>query len=386
MQTFSYVEDYLELLGGYTTTLGVECQIKLARYDISIVGNMSSNTTYGQSLTDRQADLAVKLILKYRKQFLKHGVDVTPVENPQFRLALRQVDRTNTVTVADGCITVRFLYDRKMIDQLHEQRQISCGKMNFERKDKVWKIALTEPNVKWIVDWASSNSFIIDDRLLELQNEIVQEENSNYAITLIKQDTQYVITNAARSLINYIEEHCGGFSLDNIVNLLDSAGRLGYSVDDTIWQQKLGISSNMRSALEYIGGKQRCYVNPDSAMLTWILDYAELTDRYPICIYDPSDDTHLRESLERIFKKEQIVTFDKLGQTSTRHYTPESVKIMYAVKIPTTWNFRVPLLISTVEMMYGGKRMDLTQRAEKVIYYCNKITISRYNKEILNKW
>ena len=63
MQTFSYVEDYLELLGGYTTTLGVECQIKLARYDISIVGNMSSNTTYGQSLTDRQADLAVKLIL-----------------------------------------------------------------------------------------------------------------------------------------------------------------------------------------------------------------------------------------------------------------------------------------------------------------------------------
>jgi hypothetical protein len=371
MQTFPYIEDYLELLGGYSSSQSI--QIKLARYDNNIVGNMAVNTAFGQSLTDRQAELAVKLVLKYRKQFAKNNIDVTPAENPQYRLALRKVDRTNTLTVVDGMINVRFPYDRSWIDQLHDQRMISCGRMEFDRKGKVWKIAITEPNVKWIFNWASSKSFIIDDKLIELRKEILLEENSDYDIKLVSQGTRYTISNAPSSLITYVQKHCGGFSQSNIINLLDSAGRLGYSVDETVWQQQLDIRSDMRSALEYIGGKQRCYVNPDSTMFNWILDYAKLTDRYPICIYDPTDDLRIREKIIEIFNKKEIVLFDKLGKTSTRHYTPESVKIMYAVKIPTTWNFRVPLLVSTAEMMYGGKRMDLIQRAEKVIYYCNKM-------------
>ena len=186
MQTFPYIEDYLELLGGYTTSNGIHCQIKLARYDISIVGNMSSNTSYGQSLTDRQADLAVKLILKYRKQFLKHRVDVTPAENPQYRLPLRKVDRTATARVENDLVVLRFPYNRPMIDQLQDQRTVSKGRMEYFRKDREWQIALTEPNVKWIFEWCSVNNFEIDPQLQELYDIVESAEATPYEIKLIK--------------------------------------------------------------------------------------------------------------------------------------------------------------------------------------------------------
>jgi hypothetical protein len=44
---------------------------------------------------------------------------------------------------------------------------------------------------------------------------------------------------------------------------------------------------------------------------------------------------------------------------------------VYAHKIPATWKYSIPLLISTVEMMYGGKRMEWLNQAEKIAYCTN---------------
>lgn len=376
MQTFPYIEDYLELLGGYSTN-GYNCTIKLARYDISIVGNMSSNTAYGVALTDRQADLAVKLVLKYRRQFFKQGVDVTPAETPQYRLPLRKVDRKATASLENDMIVLRFPYNRPMIDQLHDQKTVSHGRMEYFRKDRKWQIALTEPNVKWCYEWIVNNGFDIDPKLQELYDIVETAETTPYEIKLIKTELGYDITNSSQSLKQYIQKELGGFDKDNTIKLLDNAGRLGYTVDDMIWQQDLKISDAMRSALEFLGGKHRCYVTPEPEMFEWVLDYVDMTDRYPVYIYDPHLNYNLQKIVQERFKANEIINFDDKGQTSSRHYTPESVKILYAVKIPTSWdmptNSQVPMVISTVEMMYGGRRMNLINRAEKVVYYCNKL-------------
>lgn len=373
MRTFPHVEDYLELMGGYTTQ-GHSCVISLARYDVSIVGNMASGTAYGTALTDRQADLAVKLILKYRRQFLKHGVDVTPVENPQYRLPIRKVDRTLTAELVDDVIVLRFPYNRQMIDQLQDQRSVSKGAMNYNRKEREWKIALTEPNVKWIYEWAVNNHFKTDSKLQELYNQI--ESCDHYSIELVKTKDGYDIVNAAPSLKTYINNTLGGFGEDNLIKLIDNAGRLGYNINDMVWQQEFDISSDMRSALEYLGGKHRCYINPESTMFEWILDYAELTERLPVYIYDPNDDPMIHKILDKRYKKHEVVKFNDKGQTDTLHYSPFNVKILYAVKIPVSWNTThtsVPLVITTVEMMYGGKKMELLNQAEKIVYFCNKL-------------
>jgi hypothetical protein len=139
--------------------------------------------------------------------------------------------------------------------------------------------------------------------------------------------------------------------------LIDYAGLCGYTIDDAVNIPSL--------ALRYIGGKHTIHLEPSEDNLSMIFDYAEITNRYPVCIYNP---TLLDMDLSR-FEERDIVRFDRNGKTKTSEYDPYGVKVVYAQKIPTTWDFPVPLMVTTFEMMFGGRKMDWTRRAEKIIYY-----------------
>jgi hypothetical protein len=363
MLTYPYVEDYLEYLGGYEVGLTALItphsvnRISLARYDIAIVNSMASTTVFGTALTDKQAELAVKLILKYRRQFAKMGIDVSPVESPVFRLAPRKMDRTRAVWIDDDGIVVKFPYDNDMIKDLQSFRETSQGRAWYDRDSKIWHLALTEYNVNWIVPWGNSNGFEIDNSVRELFYQILECEQQPFEIKLVQQANGYAVTNAADSLVEYINEHAGGFGSDNLVKLIDYAGLCGYTIDDAVKVPSL--------TLRYIGGKHAVHLEPSEDNLNMIFDYAEITNRYPICIYNP---TLFDLDLSR-FEDCDIVRFDRNGKTSTSEYDPYGVKVVYAQKIPATWNFPVPLMVTTFEMMFGGKRMSWTNRAEKIIYY-----------------
>jgi hypothetical protein len=363
MITYTHVEDYLEYLGGYEVGLTALItphsvnRISLARYDIAIVNSMASTTVFGTALTDKQAELAVKLILKYRRQFAKMGIDVAPVETPVFRLAPRKMDRTKAVWLDDDHIVVKFPYDNDLIKELQNFREESQGRAWYDRDKKQWNLAITEYNVNWILPWANGYGFDVDHHVREIFYQVLECEQQPFEIKLVQQADGYAITNAANSLIEYINTHAGGFGLDNLVKLIDYAGLCGYIIDDAVKVPSL--------ALRYIGGKHAIHLEPSEDNLNMIFDYAEITDRYPICIYNP---TLFDLDLSR-FEERDIVRFDRNGKTSTSEYDPYSVKVIYAQKIPTTWDFPVPLMVTTFEMMFGGKRMSWTNRAEKIIYY-----------------
>jgi hypothetical protein len=318
---------------------------------------MSSTTVFGTALTDKQAELAVKLILKYRRQFAKMGIDVAPVETPVFRLAPRKMDRTKAVWLDDDHIVVKFPYDNDLIKELQNFREESQGRAWYDRDKKLWNLAITEYNVNWILPWANGYGFDVDHHVREIFYQVLECEQQPFEIKLVQQADGYAITNAANSLIEYINTHAGGFGLDNLVKLIDYAGLCGYIIDDAVKVPSL--------ALRYIGGKHAIHLEPSEDNLNMIFDYAEITDRYPICIYNP---TLFDLDLSR-FEERDIVRFDRNGKTSTSEYDPYGVKVVYAQKIPTTWDFPVPLMVTTFEMMFGGKRMSWTTRAEKIIYY-----------------
>lgn len=369
MLSYTHVEDYLELLGGYN--LGdpdLEVNIKLARYDISVVNNMSWAIHNGEALTDRQAELTVKLILKYQKQFAKHNIDITPVIDPVYRQPLRKVDRDHKVDIEDKKLVIKFPYDKELINDLTYYRESSQGRMYFDKEFKKWKIALTEKNVLWVTEWAKNLEFDISSCVKELYSKLINEKKKHWSIELVNKGECYAINNAPESLINYVNEHLGGFSKDNWLKLIDYSGILGYEINDMVFQDKtIAISSEMRTALEYIGSKRNVHVHPNDVMLKWIFDYVRLTDRYPVCIYDP--DGKLDLNFEE-FDKSKIVRFDKNAKTKSCNYDPYNVKIIYAKKIPKTWEFPVPILITTFEMMFGGSKTIWTTKAEKIIYYC----------------
>jgi hypothetical protein len=216
---------------------------------------------------------------------------------------------------------------------------------------------LTEYNVNWIVTWGDTNGFEVDNSVRELFYQILACEQQPFEIKLVQQDNGYNIINASDSLVEYINNHAGGFGLDNLVRLIDHAGLCGYTIDDSI---------NVPSmALRRIGSKHAIHLEPSEDNLNMIFDYAEETGRYPVCIYNP---TLIDIDLSR-FEERDIVRFDRNGKTSTSEYDPYGVKVVYAQKIPASWDFPVPLMVTTFEMMYGGKRMSWTNRAEKIIYY-----------------
>ena len=361
MLTYPHVEDYLEYLAGYEVGITAlimpnMVKISLARYDIQIVNSMANATMFGTALTERQAELAVKLILKYRRQFAKLGIDVGPVEDPQYRIPPRKMDRTKRIWMIDGKIHAKFPYDNVLIKDLQTFRESSQGRAYYDRNNKIWYLALTEYNINWIVTWGDANGFEIDNSVREIFYQILACEQQPFEIKLVQQGSEYTITNAADSLTDYIKEHAGGFGLDNLVKLIDHAGLCGYAIDESI--------SVPSMALRHIGSKHAIHVEPIEDNLDMIFDYADITNRYPICIYNP---TLIDIDLSR-FEERDIVRFDRNGKTSTSEYDPYGVKVVYAQKIPTSWDFPVPLMVTTFEMMFGGKRMSWTQRAERIIY------------------
>jgi hypothetical protein len=364
MQTFLYVEDYLEYLAGYDPTnqyilLGapeIE-RFKLARYDVSVINNMSTATIFGDSLTEAQAELAVNLVTKYKKQFSKKGIDISPITKPVYRRPLRTVDNSKSLMMHDGKLIMRFPFDKNLIDEIKQQKEVSQGSMTWDRSDRFWTIAPTEQNILWSVHFSKRNSFEVSDDVMRLHQSIMSELKKDYHIRLRKRSNRYEIVNAEKNLVKFIEENHGGFGLNNCSKLVELSGYLGYSVDDD-------ILSGFPKSIRHLAQRYSVHLQPSKENLDMVFDYAEQMQRYPICIYNP---TLIDIDLGR-FNEEDIVYFNSKGKTDTVDYNPYTVKCVYAKKIPMTWDFPVPLLVTTFEMIYGGLKSSWTSKAEKIIY------------------
>lgn len=365
MLTFSHVEDYIEILAGYDPGSTVlfntgKYTFSLARYDVKIVESMANATVWGSMpLTDRQGELALKLVEKYRRQYANQGIDIAPIiENPQWRMPLRKVDRTQRIWLEDGEIRIKFPYNQNWIDDIRKFKEISQGHAEWRHDNKYWSLGLTEYNVNWVVAWGEMWKIDIDPAVRELYNQILDAESCTYEIKLTQTDSGFTISNAAESLVDYVNEHLGGFGLDNVTRLVDAAGVLGYTIDKGIKYQEL---------LDLFGPERIVHVpSTKPGSLELVFDYAELTGRWPVCIYNPG--TTQTVDLSR-FDESEIVRFDPTGRTRTADYNYHTLKVVYANKIPKGWNYPIPLLVSTVEMMYGGTRLEWVNAAEKIIHY-----------------
>ena len=378
MQKFTYVEEYIEALAGYDLLSKMVSMslfpstnnsraYRLAHYDVGIVNNLANSTVWHNSaLTDRQGELAVKLVLKYKKQFANNGIDVEPVLNPVWRRPLRQVDRTHRIWIEDDTIKIRFPYNQALIDSFKELRKGNQGSARFNREHKIWCCGITEYNVNFISAWAPTE-FEIDPEVTALFDKILDCESRPYEIKLIKTNTGYTVANAADSLLEYISAHIG----NDVVKLIDHAGILGYTVDTEIMAE---ASARFGPTLEKLGLDHTIYLDttPIIRSMNEVFEYAKITNRYPICIYDPGAVDKIlvdRAGLDA----EDIVIFDHNGKTKTKHYNPHTVKLVYLKKMPPTWGFPVPLLVSTHQILHGGRKLDWINRAEKIVYLCKQL-------------
>lgn len=340
--TFKYVEDYIEFIAGQRDISGkllglfdtVPNPINLARYDVAVVTSLAEQTgTMQNGYTDKQADLAVKIVSKYKRQLAQLTPPVhLPDALDQFKHKLRKVDRTKTIKLYDGHIVMKFPFDTSTIDAAKKQRKEGLGYAQFDFDTKQWNLALTESNLNWAVTVGKLKDFEISPEVLKLYDELLQAETQEYRIELVQTQTGFAITNAAESLIEYINEHVGGFESDNFLKLADYSELLGYSLSPEL---EIRLSEEYGDLSKLILGRTHIRKKPNIDFDD-VMNYARLVDRLPVYVYDTGTPKENTSEIKYINKERSL-------------------------------NIKAKLLVSTSSLMIGGRKESWRQNAEKVI-------------------
>lgn len=373
MITFEYVEEYVEFIAGYRDPVtkklnnswmfnGYTPVISLARYDIKVIESMANQATSHQAFTERQAELACKIILKYQRQLETKLVDVSAVNNPKWRVPLRKMDYRKSIWIEDNVLLIKFPFTNTLIEDIRAFSKTSQGMTTWDKELKVWKLGLTEYNLSWTVAWAELNQFDIDPQAKLLMEKITDAEKSQFNIELNVTNNTINIINAESSLINYIDTHVGGVAINNLLKLVDMSPVLGYTINKDLAS---AIITNFGARFYNLASNREVKINPATLFSTndfdSILDYADTTERWPVVIYEP-------DLSGRMLEKLQV----KYGNNFGTNY-------IYTVK-PITNLPQIPLLISSAGMIFGGDKQLMLQRAEKIVYYATEVYTKNNSK------
>ena len=341
--TFRYVEEYIEFIAGHRDITGrhlglfdtVPSPISLARYDIQIVESMAEQTIVSnRAYTDKQAELAKRIVSKYKKQLSQLAKPVyLPEQLDQFRLGIRQIDRTKSIRLNQNRLEIRFPFDTKLIEAVKTQAKDGNGAVAFDHDLKIWKMALTESNLNWAVAVGEAHEFEISTEVRGLYEKMLVVEQQDYRIELVQAVPGFEITNAPESLVNYINEHLGGFGADNFLILADNSAVLGYEISKPLIEQ---LKNNYRQF--YFAIKNRKLKrNKNTTTLEHLVEYARAVNRLPVYVYNtgmPYSDTDEIKYLNR---------------TKDVDVSPK-------------------LIVSMTELMIGSKKQSWLNNAEKIFY------------------
>jgi hypothetical protein len=219
------------------------------------------------------------------------------------------------VTIEDGQFVVKFPYDTKLIDLVKKQLKEGQGSAKFDVDKKVWRLAQTESMLNWIMAVAPMNEFVISNEVTELYDAMVAVEQQPYAIELQVRDGRLTVSNAEDSLIDYINEHLGGFDIDNLLTLADNSEVLGYTIDPDICA---GLESVYGPLWKLISNRYSTFKKSEITM-EYLIGYAKLVNRLPVYVYetgipkaDTADIVYLSRSKPLDIKPKLLVSLSSL--------------------------------------------------------------------------
>jgi hypothetical protein len=376
MKSYPHIEDYLEVIAGkrdvdlkqissgiwFTPTKPL---ISLARYDVGFLESVTDTTIMGGALTDRQAELAVKIILKYQKQLAQHGVDTATASVPKYRKPLRMLDRSKACWIEDNMMVVKFPYDQNLIAEFRDMAKESQGEIKFDRERKVWFAALTEYNVNFVVTWAETRQFDISADLTELQSMIVECEKTPWKIQLTRNaQGELVFQNAESSLIDYIAQQGIEINDSNLITLADLSTVLGYELSNLLWYE---LEQQVGADLVPLVRSHSYELTGDFEQIERVYRYAKLVNRLPVVIYDPSP-TNTLDSYRALWGEDQITVV-----ANNRSVTDTSRPVIWSHRVVRDIN-PIPLLISHVGLITGAERQIMIQNSHKIIYFNRRLS------------
>jgi hypothetical protein len=304
------------------------------------------------------------------------GVDITPVKTEaKFRMPLREIDRTSRAWVENDSINLRFPYIAEIIESIRTESKSSRGGIKWQHDKKFWSADLTEYNVNWVYTFAREHKFDIDPGLTHLMNLLLAAERTPYKIELRADSNALTITNAHDALLEYVNEQLGGLTTDNLLTLVDNAPILGYTVDKVIEEVVIEAYGTRFWSL-CTNRELKVDSMTNNALVKDIADYARATNRFPIYVYEPDLSGRLKTEFNKYFPGAMMTLDNKVMDIGIT----DEIKVVYTTKIPRATIARIPLMVSSAGMLFGGDRQMWIQTAEKVVYFTKDV----YNKTFAN--
>jgi hypothetical protein len=104
-----------------------------------------------------------------------------------------------------------------------------------------------------------------------------------------------------------------------------------------------------------------------------VLDYAVQVGRFPVVVYEPDLSRCLFTRLSELYPAEQILDAGN-GKNLQERITADT-KFIYTVK-PIRVFDKIPMLVSSAGMIFGGDKQIMLQKSSKVVYTAAEV----YNK------
>lgn len=200
------VEDYLETLGEslysyYDPAHNSSGQSISASWDRQFISDLSSKTKEGKQLSTAQADIAVKLVNRYKRILIARDHIASEIEqcvgSPTYRKGLYQSTHLPREVRYAGQkrLLFRSKYNPTLVRELKGLKNTGADVRFYNKDDaKIWVVEVNERNLEKIMEIIKTYKFGFDDEVTEFLTKCANAKEEKSEISFDETSLEIVVT------------------------------------------------------------------------------------------------------------------------------------------------------------------------------------------------
>lgn len=398
------VEDTIEILAGLRPR---KVNIRVDAQDIKLITSLGRQIAKKIALTDRQLDLSLKKIDKYRAGLEKCDIAVDEVLSLKpLKWPLRVIDRTQSISIdidtesKKPVILVKYVFSKKFAEiwsKIEENLSAYSG------SDKsVKRVVYTERNLYSIVKGLESMEFAVTDEIREICEKIekILENPDTYAPYLDYEDGKLILKNSNAKCEEVFSKKIENFSDNNILEYVDYAKSLGIPLKSQNLLKKISeISEDTLARKVSYEYSSRYRVNPENYSLSDLASTIDTLNQWPLVVVI-EENNHIFDTVKSIVDefskfvpKEKMNVFFRLKNEQTdnqqfnqyvkdnhlNNYIDSTTKVVFILRtripkplLKASWSPTTAIVISSHDF---GRMSAYLNDFSTVYYYNNSIAM-----------
>ena len=402
------VEDALEILAGIKPRL---VNVRIDYNEKTLIKSLGRQVFNQTGLTDRQLELALKKIDKYRDGLIQNSVDVEAIIALRpLRIPLREIDRTQMISLEDNTearqteILVKYTFSKKFGAAWDTISKKLTGTVAEGKGFK--RISFTEGNLQTLVDALRPLNFEVEEKAQEIFEKIeeISLNPENFAPFVESVGGKIELRNAHKACVEFVSQKIPAVDDDNFLAYIDLLKKCGIFHKNSEIIEKINISAvNDLVKKSLLEPATRFRVNPATHAMSKVIEAINALNQWPLLVMLDEDINTLSwvkgilAEVQKYVDTKDITVFFRLSNGQPNHeefnqmvkdnhlnnYIGPDTKVVFIAKnripkplLKADWKPSTALVTSAHDF---GKTSAYLNDFGTVYYYNNSQAV-RYNK------